>query len=464
MHRRVRPGRRPRTRRLVAAVAALTAVAVGASCTPGSPTQGSETPRQPRSAVSTDPSKAGKVTLTVWDQEVRGSQNVAMTNLNNEFMKKYPNITIKRVAKSFTDLKTTLKLALSDDNPPDVVQANQGYPDMGTFVDAGMLQRLDPYANAYGWRKRYSKTLLDLNSFTPNGKQFGQGYLYGISQTGEIVGVYYNKKKLAALGLAQPKTWGEFTKQLATIKSKGELPIMFGNKDAFPAIHTYGMIQNRTNPQQEIVDTVFTRPGKKWDTTGNENAAATMQDWVEKGYFSEGANGLGYDQAAADFANGKGVFLMTGTWLYADLAKTMKKDLGFMPPPPVKAGGVPYATGGQGLSWSITSRSEHSDVAGAYLDFITSPHAADVVTKAGGLPAIAPESAKPEAGTALAQIFTEWTRLNDANGLVPYLDYTTPNFYDTLSVQLQRLIGEKATPQQCIGEMQKDYGDFQAHK
>ncbi|MQA78034.1 MAG: extracellular solute-binding protein [Streptosporangiales bacterium] len=435
---------------------------LAAACAPGS---NSEQPsKKPTSAVSTDVAKAGKVTLNVWDQEVRGGQHEAVEQLNKEFQEKYPNVTIKRTSKSFEDLKTTLKLALNGENPPDVVQANQGYPDMGAFVEAGMLTSLKPYADVYKWNDRYSKTLLNLNSFTDDGKTFGQGNLYGVSQTGEIVGIFYSKKKLAKLGVSEPKTWGEFTKQLGTAKSKGETPIVFGNKDQFPAIHTFGVLQNRNNPQQEIVDTIFSRDGKTWDTPGNEKAAATLQDWVKKGYVSKGANGLGYDQAGADFAKGEGVFLMTGTWLYADLAKTMKKDLGFIAPPPVKAGEPAYTTGGQGLSWSVTSKSKNQDVAAAYLDFITNPHAADVITESGGLPAIAPESAKPEAGTALEQIFADWKTLNETDSLVPYLDYTTPDFYDTLSVQLQRLIGEKATPKQCVAAVQKDYASFQEGK
>ena len=53
---------------------------------------------------------------------------------------KYPNVTIKRVAKSFTDLNTTLKLAVSSDEAPDVVQANQGRQVMGTLVKGGLLR------------------------------------------------------------------------------------------------------------------------------------------------------------------------------------------------------------------------------------------------------------------------------------------------------------------------------------
>jgi len=81
--------------------------------------------------------KAAPVTLLVWDQEVRGGQNAAMTQLNKNFQKKYPNIKINRVAKSFTDLQATLKLAASGPNPPDVIEVNNGYSSMGPLVKAG---------------------------------------------------------------------------------------------------------------------------------------------------------------------------------------------------------------------------------------------------------------------------------------------------------------------------------------
>ena len=34
---------------------------------------------------------------------------------------------------------------------PDVVEANQGWPDMGQLVKSGLLLPLDNYAQAYGW-------------------------------------------------------------------------------------------------------------------------------------------------------------------------------------------------------------------------------------------------------------------------------------------------------------------------
>ena len=75
-------------------------------------------------------------------------------------------MTIKRVAKSFTDLNTTLKLAVSGPKAPVVVEANQGRQVMGQLVKGGLLKPLDAYADAYGWNDRWSKTLLDLNKFS----------------------------------------------------------------------------------------------------------------------------------------------------------------------------------------------------------------------------------------------------------------------------------------------------------
>ncbi|HET7414212.1 MAG TPA: extracellular solute-binding protein, partial [Arthrobacter sp.] len=86
--------------------------------------------------VSTDIASLGDITLSVWDQEVRGGQNKQITQLNAAFEQKYPNVTIDRNSQSFDDLGTTLRLALTGEDAPDVVQANNGRSDMGAFVKA----------------------------------------------------------------------------------------------------------------------------------------------------------------------------------------------------------------------------------------------------------------------------------------------------------------------------------------
>jgi raffinose/stachyose/melibiose transport system substrate-binding protein len=454
--------RHPRPRGSVLALALVSTALVASACSaPGSGNAAPTNTGQPKASVATNPAKAGKVTLTVWDQEVRGGQDAEVTKLNKEFQAKYPNVTIKRTSKSFSDLKTTLRLALSGKNPPDVVEANQGYPDMVTFVKAGELVPLDKYASLYGWDQRYPKTLLDLNRVSADAKHFGEGKLYGISQMGEYILAYYNKDKLASLGLKPPQTWSEFTQQLGTIKAKGQTPIEFGNLDKYPAIHTFGVIQAQTAGKQAVRNLVYGTGNASWTDPKTVAAARTLQEWAQKGYLTKGANGLGYDDAAKKFASGTGVYLITGTWEAAVLKKPMGDKLGLMLPPPAQAGGAPTTTGGESLAWAITSKSKNPDVAAAYLDFLTNAHADDVMTQTGNLPAVPGKAADAlDPKSVEGQMVDGWQKVSKVDGLVPYLDYSTPTFYDTLTAALQSLIGGQTTPEKFAQTLQADYAKF----
>src|SRR5262249_29135335 len=115
---------------------------LGAACTPG----GTATqPSAPPAPAHTGVSDKSPVTLTVWDQE-SGPVSQIWNRLNAQFEHKYPNVTIKRVNRDFSQLKTLLKLAISGPNAPDVVEANQGWPDMGQLVKAGLLLPLNNFA------------------------------------------------------------------------------------------------------------------------------------------------------------------------------------------------------------------------------------------------------------------------------------------------------------------------------
>jgi raffinose/stachyose/melibiose transport system substrate-binding protein len=226
-----------RTVRRALSLVAVLALVAGCGASPGGSGGDNQekADQAKKSSKKIDVSKAGDVTLTVWDQEVRGGQAKQIKQLNAAFQQKYPNVKIKRVAKSFDDLNTTLKLAVSGSKAPDVVQANQGRQVMGQLVKGGLLKPLDAYADAYGWADRYSKVLVDLNRFSDDGKEFGSGSLYGLSQMGEIVGVYYNKDKVSS----PPKTFSEFEAALQKAKDDGEVPISFGNLDPFAGTHEF---------------------------------------------------------------------------------------------------------------------------------------------------------------------------------------------------------------------------------
>ena len=218
---------RPLTRRTLLGAAGLTGLGALAACAPGeaapttAPTSAGTGGATTPATGPVDPSTLGDVTLVVWDQEVRGSQNDALVALNEAFQARYPNIKIERTSQSTDDLKTQVTLALSGAKVPDVVQVNNARADMGQFVTAGQLTDLSPYAAAYGWEDRIPASVLSKVRYSADGTTFGEGNLYGLPQTGEVVGLYYSQKKLDALGATPPTTWDEYFALLDKAKGTG---------------------------------------------------------------------------------------------------------------------------------------------------------------------------------------------------------------------------------------------------
>src|SRR3954454_14318439 len=438
--------------RRVFAALALTALIAGCGAAPGAKDDAAKEKATPAATVAAKPdiSKVGDVTLTVWDQEVRGGQNKQMKQLNQEFMEKYPNVKIERVAKSFEDLLKTVKLAVSGPKAPDVVEANQGRPIMGELVKAQLIRPITDYAKVYGWDARYSPLLLDLNKFSTDGKEFGSGDLYGLSQMGEIVGVFYNKSKVKT----PPATLDEFEASLQEAKDAGETPIMFGNLQKWPGIHNFESVLGQTAGKQAIRDFVFAKDGASFDNPQFTEGATKIKEWVDKGYFNKNFNGTDYDPAWQSFAKGKSPYLIAGTWVTADLAEQMGDKVGFMLMPG-KDPNAPVSLGGEDLPWSITSAAKNPDVAAAYIDFLTDANAAKVLVDTDNLPAM--KDAPAPSGGLSAEVATAWQKLNEADGVIPYLDYTTPTFYDDISGAIQELLAGKQDPQKFATGVQAKY-------
>jgi raffinose/stachyose/melibiose transport system substrate-binding protein len=204
---------------------------------------------------------------------------------------------------------------------------------------------------------------------------------------------------------------------------------------------------------------VFAREGATFDSPEFQEAAEKLQGWAEAGYFTPDFNGTGYDPAWARFAKGQGRYLIAGTWLVADLNEQMGDDVGFMLMPGAEEGADPVALGGESLPFAITSKSENPDVAAAYIDFLTNSDAATVLAETDNLPAMPVEESAIPSGLP-AEVFEAWSRLNESDGLIPYLDYATPTFFDDISGAIQELLGGKSDPQQFTSGVEGKFREF----
>jgi len=205
-----------------------------------------------------------------------------------------------------------------------------------------------------------------------------------------------------------------------------------------------------------VRDFVFARPGASFATPQNAQAAGLIQQWARNGYFTPNFNGVGYDPAWQQFAKGKGPFLIGGTWLTADIADRSHGRIGFMLMPPLQSGAAPSALGGTSLPFAITSHSRHPQVAAAYLDFLTGRQAARVMSRTNNLAAVAGAEDVAAPDPLTGEVRAAWRRLIEDDGLVPYLDYTTPTAYDTLTQQLASLLAGTETPRGFVSRVERD--------
>jgi raffinose/stachyose/melibiose transport system substrate-binding protein len=402
-----------------------------------------------RSSHSSD-----NITLTVWDTETDAGPSREMNTLISQFEKAHPNVTVKRVSKAFDDYTSTIKLAASSNKAPDLFEGNEGYQIDQPLVKAKLIIPIDKYAKQYGWYKRFGSlaTIADLR-WTPDGKSWGSGPLWGIPQKAEVVGVFYNKKTLAKLGLQVPKTFAAFQHTLAVAAAQKVPPIMVGNLDRWPMGHVFMVLQSHFEQAGKIASWTYGHPGATFDTAGTRQAATVLQQWAKAGYFESGFNGVGQPNAAARFAKGEGLYFITGPWENATFADPMGNNVGFFPLPP----GSARTTGAVSLPWHISSKSSHQDTAAALLDFLTNDHAAGVVARSGDLPAAKPPASALKKGSSLAAIVAAWHAKSSSGALTPYLDWATATMGDTLFGGLQELTGNKTSPSDFTKKVQADW-------
>ena len=443
-----------------AAAAGLTLVA---ACAPGSnsPSGGSGSSSgsgaSDGGAINTDVDALGDVTLVMWDQEVRGSQNDALEALIAGFQKQHPNITIERVKQSNEDLQRQIGLALSGNDVPDIAQVNNARGDMGTFVADGLLTDLTPYAQAYGWEDRFPASVLAKTRYSADGVTFGEGSLYGLPQTGEVCGIFLRPSALEHLGGSEPATWDELFALVDSALEEGIVPITLGNLDQWPALHVFGPLQANYVSADEITALGMGNAGADWTSEGNVQALEKLAEWGSSGALGEAPNALGYDDAWAEFAKGDGLMLIGGSWLGTDLANTMGDDLRFLAPPPGVDGTV-ATTGGTGIPFAIPAAAQNADAAAAFLDYITSEEAMQIIAENGGVPVLRTAELAPETGIS-RDIFTVFDAVSQEGTLLPYLDYATATFADTAGAALQEVIGGQSDAATAAETLQADYAE-----
>ena len=185
--------------------------------------------------------------------------------------------------------KEKLVIAMSSGKCPDAYTSWSGGP-MNEYIEAGFAQPIDDLMNASGIKDKIMEAALAQGSY--------KGKLYAVPMLNvTISGVFYNKEMFAKYGLEIPKTVSELEKVCDTLVANGITPFALANASKWTGSMYFMNLATRYGGLKPFQDAVA-------GTGSFENdsfvyAGQKIQDWVNKGYFPEGVNGLSEDDGQA---------------------------------------------------------------------------------------------------------------------------------------------------------------------
>ncbi|MDR0627010.1 MAG: extracellular solute-binding protein [Bifidobacteriaceae bacterium] len=407
----------------------------------------------------------GDITMTVGFSEASESIGAGFAKLVEEFEAANTNVTIDLQAKEWASSQQTIRLVMSGDDPPDVMQGNEGWSIDGALWQAGLIANLDAYAELYGWVEEFPESALTVNRFSADGTVLGEGNLVAVPQAIQYVGVFYNKDVLAELGVDDVSVLddqGKFMETIQAAKDAGRVPVVLGNSEKWPMLHNLSLF-NGWYDEPDVIDAwVFNTPGATYDTPGRLKGSQDLVDWAEKGYFNADSQALTLADATARFVEGDSPFFITGTWSLGDVYAGLGDKAGFMLWP-TNADGLHRAVGGYSLPFTMSTKTEYPDCAAAFIDFVTASQAAIDAQIEAGRPSATKAGAEAQVDNPmLAQMIAEYERLNADDGLFTWEDWPTPTMGNLMMSEAQRLYVGEITPQQYNTTIQENWDEYMA--
>ena len=200
------------------------------------------------------------------------------------------------------------------------------------------------------------------------------GKVYGVPVDYYPWAVFYRKSVWTEKGYTVPATWADLIALCKKMQTDGLTPIAFGDKDGWPAMGTFDILNLRQNGYDFHVDLMAGKA--KWT---DPKVTAVFQKWAEiVPYHAKDYAGLTWQQAADTLVQKKSGMYLLGLFVTAQFAATKDPadiaDVDFFPFPGLgttfdaeKALDAPIDT------WQIASKSPNlateTDAAKAYLEF-----------------------------------------------------------------------------------------------
>lgn len=440
-----------RTTRLAVAIVAM--LAIVAACTgarqsaqPSATAAGSSGGPTPSSVASQAPI-TGEVRYLVEAPEDPADLDPLRAHLK-DFEAKHPGVTVKLEAVPLEQLRQTLQTTLRGPNSPDVFAWGSGPAYAGALAKAGLLYDLTSEYETRGWEVYEGAK----QQVTFDGK------VVGVPGEMEAVGIYYNKKIFADLGLSEPANLADLEAAAQKIKDGGKIPFAAADQEGWEASHWFSMALGSRLGSKGVTDLLEGRTS--WNTPDVVAAIAIWDRWNKAGFLPATPTGITYDNGNALFFGGEAAMIPTGSWLVNDIVTNDDIDfeVGFIPFPSETGKGIWSV--GLGSGPYISANTKNPQAAIAFVDWLLSQeHGKWVVENLLTIPPYPVDTAGLNVKPLFAEVLTNMGQLSGgAADFGSNIDVqSTDVFNEAMFNGLQSLLTGRTTPEQLAAELQAAY-------
>ena len=265
---------------------------------------------------------SGKLEIFSW--WTAGGEAEGLAGMFSAYKKLYPGVEIVNATVAGgagTNAKAVLATRLTGGDPPDSFQVHAGL-EVQKYDPAKYLEPLDALFKSEGWEKVLPKDLLTLLRY--------QGHIWSVPVNIHRANVlWYSKKVFAANNLTPPKTFDEFFKVAETLKAKGIVPFVLGDKEGWEAPHAFEVVLIGTLGAEGYRG--LWTGNTQWTDAKVTQALNTFKKMVT--YTNSDHAALTWDGAGQYLIDGKGAMQIMGDWQNGWFQSKNYSDYGWAPPP-----------------------------------------------------------------------------------------------------------------------------------
>ena len=241
--------------------------------------------------------------------------------------------------------------------------------------------------------------------------------------------VFYRKSVFAKYGYQVPKTLDEFTALAGKMKQDGLIPVAFADKDGWPAMGTFDILNMRINGYEYHVDLMAHK--KSWTDPGVKKVFQTWQSLLP--YHQEGSLGRTWQEAAQALQQKKAGMYLLGLFVTQQFPTSDLADVDFFSFPEIDSSIGSDALDAPIDGFMMAPKPKNEPAAKALLAYFGSKEAGSLYAKTDPTTLIANSQADLSAYTALQKKSAEI--VGSAKSIAQFLDRDTrPDFASTVMI------------------------------